>query len=209
MRKVFAILLLGLAAPALAQVQTVKAVWKHYAYDGPRYRGWDCIASLNALDDLLWMMEARRKKSQCSWNWGLQAEWEALTPVKDQNSRSVARFLDGLERQGGWLSGLGEKWKDSGAPEEPAEALWARANLQRSMNDTWACNIYANTLDYLLDRLPVRNVNQMVFCQTGTSFISLSFDYLKDSKAEEVVYTARNSPKACPQRDSRIPCRVD
>lgn len=129
---------------ASAKTGAAGAVWKRYVYDGPVYRRNDCIGALQAVDDLVTMTDSRRGQINCSWNYGLRADWETLTPAK----------------------------------EGPVDAVWARATLQKSMGDLRACNVYVDTLDYMLHRLPVKNVTQNVYCNTGSSYISLSFDYL-------------------------------
>lgn len=134
---------------ALPGKETVRAHWKAHVYDGPRRRGYDCVPTLQALGDLLEMSGAKKGRQQCSWNYGLQADWKSLTPLKH-----------------------GE------APEGPAvDAIWARAQLHRQISDLRGCNAYVETLDWLLDRLPTRGVNSQVFCQSGSSYITVSFEF--------------------------------
>ena len=172
MRK--ALLILLLAVPAAAQ-SPVKAVWKSYEYDGPRYRGYECVPSLHAVQDVLDLIRGRRRAAQCSWSMGVDARWEALAPAKPE-SLAVARLVRSLDGKAPWLIGLDEKWSE-GAPAE-VDAVWARGTIHRTISDLRDCNIYSETMDYLLERLPVRGVQQSVFCQPGSSWISVSFEFL-------------------------------
>ncbi len=129
---------------------TVRSDWRRYSYAGPSRRSYECVPALRALDAALDMTESRRGSSGCSGSRGLFADWRTLTPLK-----------------------AGE------APDgEVVEAVWVRATVQITMSDPRGCVAYADTLDYLLDRLPVRGVSQTVFCQQGGGYISVSFEYL-------------------------------
>ena len=132
-----------------AATETVRAAWKRYYYDGPQRRHYDCWPALQALGAALDMTESRRGSSGCSGSRGLSADWLTLTPLKEGET-----------------------------PDGPVvEATWVRATMQTSLSDPRGCVAYADTLGYLLDRLPVRRVTQSVFCQQGSGYISVSFEY--------------------------------
>jgi len=127
---------------------TVRAVWRQSSYDGPRRR-YDCIPALHAVAAALDAVEAKSVSRGCSGSRGVFATWSALTPLKDGET-----------------------------PSGPVvEASWVRAQLQFSLSDPRGCSAFAETLEHMLDVLPVRNVNVSVFCQPGSSFISAGFDY--------------------------------
>lgn len=144
-----------------AQGEAVKAAWRAYAYDGPRRRHpYECVPALHAVNDVLSLMEARVRRKHCSGYNGLVAEWESLVPVEAPASAAAAA-----------------------APGQAVDAAWVRGTLQVSLADPHGCWVYSETLDYLLDMLPVKKPSQTVFCQQGQSFISVSFDYLAPAGA--------------------------
>jgi len=132
---------------------TVRSEWRRYSYAGPSRRAYDCVPALQALDAALDMTESRRGASGCSGSRGLFADWRTLTPLKDGETP------DG----------------------EVVEAVWVRATVQITLSDPRDCMAYADTLDYLLESLPVRGVSHAVFCQQGRGHISASFEYLGTS----------------------------
>lgn len=132
---------------------TVRSEWRRYSYDGPGRRSYDCVPALQALDAALDMTESRRGSSGCSGSRGLFADWRTLTPLKEGETPDGA----------------------------VVEAVWVRATMQITLSDPRGCMAYADTLDYLLDRLPVRGVSRTVFCQQGRGYISASFEYLGTS----------------------------
>lgn len=109
-----------------------------------------CVSALYALDDVLNMTDARNVRKGCSWNNGLRADWESLTALKD-----------------------GEQ------ADEVVQAVWKTASMQRHMSGG-DCYGYMEALDRVLERVPVRKVQQSVFCDGGSGFISLSFEYLAE-----------------------------
>ncbi len=129
---------------------TVRSDWRRYSYDGPSRRSYDCVPALQALNAALDMTESRRGSSGCSGGRGLFADWRTLTPLKEGETPDGA----------------------------VVEAVWVRATVQITVSDPRGCVAYADTLDYLLERLPVRGVSQTVFCQQGSGYISASFEYL-------------------------------
>ena len=135
---------------AVDGAQSVRAVWRSASYDGPSHRTYDCVPALNAVVAALDATESRPGQRGCSGSRGLFATWTALTPLKAGEAPSG----------------------------DVVEATWARANLQYSMSDSRGCSAFVETLEYMLDRLPVRNVNESVFCQPGSSLIMVSFEYL-------------------------------
>lgn len=129
---------------------TVRSDWRRYSYAGPSRRYYDCVPALQALNAALDMTQSRPGSSGCSGSRGLFADWRTLTPLK------AGETPDG----------------------EVVEAVWVRATVQITLSDSRGCMAYADTLDYLLERLPVRSVSQTVFCQQGSGYISASFEYL-------------------------------
>ena len=129
---------------------TVRADWRRYSYAGPSRRYYECVPALQALNAALDMTQSRPGSSGCSGSRGLFADWRTLTPLK------AGETPDG----------------------EAVEAVWVRATLQITLSDPRGCMAYAETLDYLFERLPVRSVSQTVFCQQGSGYISASFEYL-------------------------------
>lgn len=109
-----------------------------------------CVSALYALEDALSMSGARNQRKSCSWSYGLRADWESLTALEDSEQA-----------------------------DEAVAAVWRTASMQRHMAGG-DCVGYSEALDAILERLPVKNVRQMVSCQGGSGFISLSFDYLSE-----------------------------
>ena len=134
---------------AKAAAGPVKAVWRKQYYDGPRQR-YGCVTAMGAVRDAVDATNSREGVVRCSGRDGLRADWTALVPLKD-----------------------GEQTN-----EPVVDAAWSRAGWQRTTSGGNDCNAYIETLEWMLDRLPVRNVTLNAFCQPGSSHISLNFEYL-------------------------------
>lgn len=97
---------------------------------------------------------------------------------------AVVAALDAVEAKSGARGCSGSRgvfasWSAlTPAEDGGVEAVWGRAQLQYTLSDPRGCSAFAETLEHMLDVLPVRNVNVSVFCQPGNSFISAGFDYL-------------------------------
>lgn len=157
-----------------AEAGTVKAEWKANYYRGPSYR-WGCVQVLMGVEQILSLVEAREVKAHCSGNYGLRASWEALSPTKDSAKEKIAALLPSPGR--GIFGGVAERWREL-SDSSTINAVWRRGTLQYQISDGRACQAFVEAMDYMLAELPVRNVNQTVFCNTGSGFISLSLDYL-------------------------------
>lgn len=163
-----------LAASSFA-AERVGVEWRLYDYRGPSYR-WGCVDALMGVETILSLIQARQVKAYCSGNYGLQARWEALAPSRVQAGRErVSAFISEQGRQGAF-PGILSSWEN--ARDTPLKAHWRRGALQYNLSSIRACTIFTELLDNLLPDLPVRNVNQTVFCNTGTGTVYLSLEYL-------------------------------
>lgn len=172
-----AVLLFTALGAAAAETKPIKAEWKSYYYDGPNYRRYQCANAMSAVEEILSIIDARKVYTKCSWNYGLSADWEALTLVKEDPSAKAITAI--FSPRVGPFRGLDSKWRELSGEGGVIEARWQTVSLQRRMSDLRACNTYVRVLDYLLDELPVRNISQTVFCNTGSSYIHVRFDYLR------------------------------
>ncbi len=194
-----AVLLFTALGAAAAETKPIKAEWKSYYYQGPTYRRYECANAMSAVEEVLAIIDARKVYTKCSWNYGLSADWEALTLVKEDPSGKAIGMM--FSSRVGPFTGLDSKWRELSGKEGVIEARWQTISLQRRMNDLRACNTYVRVLDYLLDELPVRNISQTVFCNTGMSYIHVRFDYLRPkfqpgAKASAPMAVGHDRPKS-------------
>ncbi len=177
------LLALFLLAPqaAAASTQTVKASWEP-GYLDARYRGYDCVHAQNAIEDILRLIDGRRVETKCYWRSGLVSSWEVLTPVKkDLKKKKIGDFLS-RQSDSPWLAGVKADIDTFSEEATVLDARWQSATLSRWTQDALACNIYADTLDRLLDELPIKRGNYTIFCNQGSGHISVNLEYLRPAK---------------------------
>jgi len=157
-----------------------RAIWKTSYLDIGNIRGYSCSYAERAVLDILRITKARRIETRCYWNEGLAASWESLVPAPETADReALARIM------GAALNAPVPAIK--GGTEEIG-AVWLSVQIQRQMNDARACNIYSDAYDKVLRRITKRNLQYQIFCNSGSGYIYLSFDYL----------SPRTAPKALP-----------
>ena len=121
------------------------------------------------------------------------------TPSAPKPEQSeLKRPLGELLRKTGATDAQAELARASSAPlPEPSgesielAAVWMRAQLQRHMSGGGACNAYSDIYDALLARIPTREVQYTVFCNQGSGYIQLAFDYLAPQNAPTSPGAAR------------------
>lgn len=182
MKRILLVIAVSLLAASVFAAESVSVEWRPYDYRGPSYR-WGCVDALMGVENILSLIQARQVKAYCSGNYGLQAHWEALAPSRVQAGRErVADLLSAQGRQD-VFPGLLSSWENAG--DAPLKAHWRRGALQYNLSSLRACTVFAELLDTLLPDLPVRNVNQTVFCNTGSSHVYLSLEYLALDEADK------------------------
>lgn len=175
MKRILLVIAVSLLAASSFAAESVSVEWRPYDYRGPSYR-WGCVDALMGVENILSLIQARQVKAYCSVNYGLQAHWEALAPSRVQAGRERVGALISAQERTGAFSGKLAGGEILG--EASLKAHWRRGTLQYNLSSVRACNVFAELLDNLLPELPVRNVSQTVFCNTGSSTVYLSLEYL-------------------------------
>lgn len=168
-----------LSAADVIAAPSVPAEWRSYHYRGPSYR-WGCAQALMGVENVLSLIGARQVKAHCSGNYGLQAQWEALAPVSNAALRERVNALLSAEERRGAFPALASHGGILGG--RALKAHWQRGTLHYNLSDIRSCNVFVEVLDSLLQELPVRNVHQTVFCNTGSSYVYLSLEYLESDE---------------------------